>query len=83
MLNESKIEMAINSKVIYITKHIMNNTKYDEENALKLFMSTKLYKILLEKKSGLYLEPVGFLIDALHIELEKSEEAMREYIYRE
>ena len=80
MLGDNKIEIAIQSKVIYLTKKIMQSENCNEEIAYKNLMNTKIYEILLNKESGLYLEPAEFVVEAYELERGSSIEDMIKFI---
>ena len=80
MLSDNKIEIAIQSKVIYLTKKIMQNENCNEEIAYKNLINTKIYEMLLNKESGLYLEPAEFITEAYELERDSSIEDMIEFI---
>ena len=79
-MDNRKIETAIKVKIVALTKIIMNLEKCNESNAYKRLTATSLYSLILDKKTGLYLEPIEFLAKAYEIELNKSKDDMIQYI---
>lgn len=79
-MNSSKIKMAIESKIVSIVRIIMENSNCSEIKAFKSFKTSKVYEILTDENSGLYLEPVEFLYEAYCIEVEKSQDEMIKFI---
>lgn len=80
MLDDNKVKAAIRAKIVYLTKCIMQMENCNEEIAYKRLISTHIYKLLIDKKTGLYLEPAEFVIKAYDIERHNSKEDMIAYI---
>lgn len=79
-MNSSKVKKAIESKIIYMVKVIMEKENCTEAVAFKHFKTSKLYEILTDEKSGLYLEPIEFLCEAYQLEIKQSPQEMIKYI---
>ncbi len=79
-MTESRIELAKASCVIALTKHIMNKYNLDIKNAYIKLMHSKLYDLLVDSDTRMYLEPNDYLIQAYAIESELGIDALCSYI---
>ena len=52
-----------------LINYIMNNYNYSEDKALETLCNTKTYEMLKNKKSEMYLEPPGNIVNMLSFEL--------------
>lgn len=80
MIDNNKKEAAIKTKIITLTKIIMQLEKCNEQNAYKRLATTHLYELILNKNTGLYLEPIEFIVKAYEIERTKSIDEMVQFI---
>ena len=79
-MDSSKIKKSIESKIICMTRLIMRDAKCSETVAFKKFKTSKVYEILADEKSRLYLEPIEFLYEAYCIEVRQSQQEMIKFI---
>lgn len=79
-MNESKIETVTGMCVVALTKHIMKKQNIDFETAYKKLLKMKLYELLRDSDTRLFLETNEYLRLACDKEQEEGEDAMYEYI---
>ncbi len=79
-MDDLKIKKSIESKIICMTRLIMQEAKCSEAVAFKKFKVSKVYEILADEKSRLYLEPIEFLYEAYCIEVKQSRQEMIKFI---
>ncbi len=79
-MTESRIELTKASCVIALTKHIMQKYSLDLKNAYVKLMNSKLYELLVDSDSRMYLEPNDYLIKAYNIETDLGVDQFSAYI---
>ena len=79
-MTDGKKQTALGLSVVALTKYLMHRYSIDHEEAYKRLASTKLFELLNDLDTGLYLEQNKYLCDACLKELEQGQEAMYEFI---
>lgn len=79
-MTESQIETIKGMCTIALTKHIMSKYNLSLEDSFSRLMGTDFYKVFLNAKSGLYLEPDFFLFTACDLDLDGKTDEMYDYI---
>lgn len=67
-MTENRIELTKASCIIALTKHIMQKYSLDLKAAYIKLMNSKLYELLLDSDSRMYLEPNDYLVQAYNVE---------------
>lgn len=80
MLTAGKIRMAIASKVICLTKYEMRRSNCKEDIAFNKLARTKLFELLNDPGTRLFIEPLEYVEEAYRLEVEGSEKEMRDFI---
>lgn len=79
-MNKEKYQTAVDLKIRCITKYEMERKHCDEATAYANIIQTEIYRLLKNIKTGLCLEPNGYIIKAYEEEVTKSVNAMYDYI---
>lgn len=79
-ITDGQINMAINSKIIYLVKQDMNSNSISDAVAFKNVKRTLLYKLLRNKKTGLFLKSKEYIEEAYKLEKTQSPEIMMNFI---
>lgn len=79
-MTEGLKKMGITSKVICLVKKEMKESGLSENKAYEKVASTKLFELLKNSKTGLFLEPIGYIEKAYELETNNSLESMLEFI---
>lgn len=79
-MKESRIELAKASCVIALTKHIMQKYSMDLKAAYTKLMSSRLYELLVDSDSRMYLEPNDYLVQAYNVETDLGIDEFCSYI---
>lgn len=79
-MNKSKIETVMGMCIVALTKYLMKQYGWNEEDAYKKLMKMELYELLIDTDSRLYLETNDYLCYCCQIECEKGKEALYEFI---
>lgn len=79
-MEEKKIDHLKGLSVINATKHLMSKYNLNHEDAYKKLLTSETYRILMESDSGLYLESLSYMENALDIEFEKNKESLYDFI---
>lgn len=79
-MSENKFKTTVGLCVIALTKHIMDRDNLNQEEAYKKLIKTELYKLLNDMETRLYLETNEYLCEAYDVEMDKSIEALCDFI---
>ena len=82
-MTNGKAQTALGLSVVAITKGLMEHFSSGHEEAYRRLVSTDFFGLLNDLDTGLYLESDAYLLEACLLELEKSPDAMYEFIGRE
>ncbi len=80
VMTEQKADACIAVAVVSLTKSIMEYYSIGQEEAYKKIVTTRLFQLLNNSQTGLFLEPNWYLKEACVIELEKGKDEMVKYI---
>ena len=72
-LSKSRIEDTKSNAISLIVKAICQERGYNSEIVLNEFMKSKTYKLLMDTKTGLYLESYNLLLDLYKAEINNNE----------
>ena len=79
-MTEGKARVAMGFGVMTLTRYLMQREGTSLDVAFRKLCTTKLYEILCNPESGLFLEPDDYLINALIAELEGGVDALKDAI---
>jgi len=68
-VNESMINIAIESLIAQVSDIYAETNSMPVTEAMRFFMTTKTFELLINPKSFLYLESAGYVEDMLNAEL--------------
>ncbi len=79
-MNASRVRVGILSKIICLVKFEMQMSNSNESEAYAKLISTEFYKLLKDKGTALFLEPIEYVEEAYTLERTKSKEEMLKFI---
>jgi len=68
-ITEHTVPFCINALTVRVSEEYAKTNKMSNTDALRFFMSTKTYELLIDPKSYLYLESLEYVLDMLDAEL--------------
>ena len=69
IVTEHTVPFCINALTVRVSEEYAKTNGMSNTDALRFFMSTKTYELLLDPKSYLYLESMEYVLDMLDAEM--------------
>ena len=71
-VNNNPVEFCIDILATRIAEEIVKQKRINTKEAIRFFLSTKTYVLLIDKESCLYLESLEYIMDMLSAEEEEN-----------